>query len=60
MGVDLGILNKSGSWFSYGDSKIGQGRDAVKTFLQDNPEVMEEVEAKIREQLSPVTVPAEA
>ncbi|MEZ5016211.1 MAG: recombinase RecA [Flavipsychrobacter sp.] len=53
MGVDLGILNKSGSWFSYGDSKIGQGREAVKTFLKDNPEVMEEVEAKIREQLQP-------
>ncbi|MBS1616218.1 MAG: recombinase RecA [Bacteroidetes bacterium] len=51
MGVDLGILNKSGSWFSYGDSKIGQGRDAVKQFLQDNPEVMDEVEARIREKL---------
>jgi recombination protein RecA len=51
MGVELGILNKSGSWFSYGDNKIGQGRDAVKTFLQDNPEVMEEIEGRIREQL---------
>ena len=51
MGVDLGILNKSGSWFSYGESKIGQGRDAVKQFLNDNPEVMEEVEGRIREQL---------
>lgn len=60
MGVDLGILNKSGSWFAYGDSKIGQGRDAVKTFLTDNPEVMDEIEGKIREQLSPVAVPAEA
>jgi len=57
MGVDLGILNKSGSWFSYGDNKIGQGRDAVKTFLNDNPEIAEEVEARIREQLM---VPAEA
>src|SRR5436305_1780847 len=57
MGVDLGILTKSGSWFSYGDSKIGQGRDAVKTFLQDNPEVMVEVEGRIREQLM---VPQEA
>ena len=53
MGVDLGILNKSGSWFSYGDSKVGQGRDAVKNFLQDNPEVMEEIEGRIREQLAP-------
>lgn len=51
MGVELGILQKSGSWFSYGDSKIGQGRDAVKTFLVDNPEVMDEIEAKIREAL---------
>jgi len=53
MGVELGILNKSGSWFSYGDSKIGQGRDAVKTFLNDNPEMAEEVEAKIRAALQP-------
>lgn len=51
MGVELGILNKSGSWFSYGDNKIGQGRDAVKSFLQDNPEMMEEVENRIRESL---------
>ncbi len=48
MGVELGILQKSGSWFAYGDSKIGQGRDAVKQFLNDNPEVADEVEAKIR------------
>jgi recombination protein RecA len=53
MGVELGILNKSGSWFSYGDSKIGQGRDAVKQFLFDNPEMAEEVEAKIRAALQP-------
>jgi recombination protein RecA len=53
MGVELNILQKSGSWFSYGDSKIGQGRDAVKSFLQDNPEVMEEVEGKIRAALQP-------
>jgi recombination protein RecA len=55
MGVDLGILNKSGSWFSYGDNKIGQGRDAVKQFLSDNPEVMEEIEGRIREQLMAAT-----
>lgn len=53
MGVELGVLNKSGSWFSYGDAKIGQGRDAVKQFLFDNPEMMEEVEGKIRELLKP-------
>ena len=51
MGVELGILQKSGSWFAYNDSKIGQGRDAVKTFLHDNPEVAEEIEGRIREQL---------
>lgn len=53
MGVELGILNKSGSWFSYGDSKIGQGRDAVKTFLTDNPEMMDEIEKRIRLALQP-------
>lgn len=51
MGVELGVLSKSGSWFSYGDTKIGQGRDAVKNFLQDNPEVATEVEGRIREML---------
>ncbi|RZL16275.1 MAG: recombinase RecA [Pedobacter sp.] len=54
MGVELGILNKSGSWFSYNENKIGQGRDAVKTFLTDNPEVMDEIEGRIREALQPV------
>lgn len=48
MGVELGILQKSGSWFAYGDSKIGQGRDSVKQFLNDNPGVADEVEGKIR------------
>lgn len=51
MGVELSILNKSGSWFSYGDTKIGQGRDAVKQFLHDNPEVAAEVEGRIRAML---------
>ncbi len=49
LGVDLDIIKKSGSWFSYGDTKLGQGRDAVKTLLLDNPELTEEVEGKIRE-----------
>ena len=48
------IIKKSGSWFSYGDTKLGQGRDAVKTLLQDNPELMEELEGKIKEALSAV------
>jgi recombination protein RecA len=51
MGVELGLLQKSGSWFSYGDSKIGQGRDSVKQFLNDNPEMMDGLEASIRESL---------
>lgn len=50
LGVAAGIVNKSGSWFSYGDSKIGQGREAVKDFLHDNPEVAVEIEEKIRQQ----------
>src|ERR1700741_1322493 len=58
MGVELNILQKSGSWFAYGDSKIGQGRDAVKQFLIDNPEMMDEIEGRIREALMPVAVAA--
>ncbi len=49
LGVAAGVLQKSGSWFSYGDSKIGQGRESVKDFLKDNPEAALEIEAKIRE-----------
>ena len=47
LGVEHDIIKKSGSWFAYGDSKLGQGRDAVKALLQDNPELCEEIEAKI-------------
>ena len=53
LGVDHGIINKSGSWFSYGDTKLGQGRDAVKGLIEDNPELMEELEAKIVEAVRP-------
>ena len=53
LGVDQGIIKKSGSWFSYGDTKLGQGRDAVKNLLADNPELMEELEAKIKEAIQP-------
>ena len=56
LGVDQGIIKKSGSWFSYGDTKLGQGRDAVKTLLADNPELMEELETKITEALRPTQV----
>lgn len=51
LGVEHGIVNKSGSWFSYGNTKLGQGRDAVKQLLKDNPELAEEIEAKIKEKL---------
>lgn len=51
LAVDFEIIKKSGSWFSYGDTKLGQGRDAVKVMLKDNPELMEELEAKIKESL---------
>jgi recombination protein RecA len=47
LGVNYEIINKSGSWFSYGDTRLGQGRDSVKTLLEDNPELMDELEAKI-------------
>ena len=49
LGVEYGIIKKSGSWFSYGDSKLAQGREAVKSLLADNPELSDELEAKIRE-----------
>ena len=51
IGVELDIIEKSGSWFSYGGSKLGQGRDSVKSILKDNPELMEELEQKIFKQL---------
>ncbi|MBQ5353970.1 MAG: recombinase RecA [Alistipes sp.] len=51
LAVDYGIIKKAGSWFSYGDTKIGQGRDAVKEFLVSNSEVCAEIEAKVREVL---------
>lgn len=54
LGVDLGIINKSGSWFSYSEQKLAQGRDAVKQLLTDNPELCDEIEAKIREALAKV------
>ncbi|MDE7090651.1 MAG: DNA recombination/repair protein RecA, partial [Bacteroidales bacterium] len=51
MATDMNIIKKSGSWFSYGDTKLGQGRDAVKQLLQDNPELSEELEQAIRSAL---------
>jgi len=51
LGVDFDIIKKSGSWFSYGDTKLGQGRDAVKQIIKDNPELWDELKQKISEAL---------
>lgn len=52
LGVAQDIIQKSGSWYSYGSSKLGQGRDATKTLLSDNPELSEEIEARIKEDIA--------
>ena len=52
LGVELEIIQKSGSWFSYNNEKLGQGRDSVKVILEDNPELMKELEKTIREKLT--------
>ena len=52
LGVDYNIVKKSGSWFSYGDTKLGQGRDAVKSLLMDNPDLVEDLENKINEAIA--------
>jgi recombination protein RecA len=57
LGVDLNILKKSGSWFSYGETRLGQGRDSVKQLILDNPELMEELEMKIKEALGSPNTP---
>lgn len=57
LGVELNIVKKSGSWFSYGETKLGQGRDAVKSLLLDNPELTEELENKIKEALTRSDMP---
>jgi len=56
MGSDMNIIKKSGSWYSYGETKLGQGRDAVKKILLDNPELMEEIELKIVDGLNKLEV----
>ena len=48
----MNIVNKSGSWFSYGETKLGQGRDTVKSLISDNPELSDEIENKIKETLN--------
>jgi recombination protein RecA len=52
LGVEHNIIKKSGSWFSYGDTKLGQGRDGVKQLMQDNPELADELENKIKDALN--------
>jgi len=51
MGTELGIVQKSGSWYSYNNDKLGQGRDSVKQLMVDNPELANEIEGKIREKI---------
>jgi recombination protein RecA len=62
MGVDFGIISKSGAWYAYDGAKIAQGRDAAKQFLLDNPEVAREIEGKIKDKISSnqVKIPASA
>ncbi|MDP2069978.1 MAG: recombinase RecA [Lutibacter sp.] len=55
LGVELGIVKKSGSWFSYGETKLGQGRDAVKVLIKDNPELSEELETKIKDEINAIS-----
>lgn len=57
LAVQMDIVQKSGSWFSMGDERIGQGKDSVKTYLQENPEIAEQVEQKVRENLLKATAP---
>ena len=59
LGVELNILKKSGSWFSYGETRLGQGRDSIKNLLLDNPELTEELEKKIKDALASPEVAAE-
>jgi recombination protein RecA len=54
LGVEYDIIQKSGSWFSYGDQKLAQGRDAVKALLKDNPDLAEEIEEKIMQKIKKV------
>jgi len=58
LGVELNVVQKSGSWFSYNGSKLGQGRDAVKQLIEDNPELAEDLEKKIKEKIAVGETPA--
>jgi len=60
LGAELDVINKSGSWYSYKNNKLGQGRDAVKALLNDNPELMDELEGRIKAKINGEEVPEEA
>ncbi|MDA0738704.1 MAG: recombinase RecA [Nitrospirae bacterium] len=60
LGVDRKIVDKAGAWYSYKEERLGQGREAVKTFLKSNPDIADEIERRIREQAGLLNVPAEA
>ena len=60
LGADMGIMDKSGAWYGYNGTKIAQGREAAKQFLQDNPEVADEIEAKIKSELLGIFTEEEA
>ncbi|MDQ3102081.1 MAG: DNA recombination/repair protein RecA, partial [Bacteroidota bacterium] len=60
MGVELNIIKKSGSWFSYSDNKLGQGRDMVRQLLDDNAELCDELENKIKEAVATAGIPVTA
>jgi recombination protein RecA len=59
IGVEKNIIKKAGSWFSYEDTKLGQGRDAVKALFAENPDLAEEIENKIKAALAAEAAPAE-
>ena len=59
LGVQQGLIEKSGSWYSYGDERIGQGKENVRQYLKDNPDIAQTIEARIREQLLPKVAEAE-
>jgi recombination protein RecA len=54
----MNIINKSGTWFNYGDTKFGQGKEKVRDYLMENPKLLEEIDAKVRENMNAVVVPS--
>ena len=58
LGVEHGLVKKSGAWYSYGDDRIGQGREKVREFLKDNPDMAADIERQLREKLLPKSLAA--